>query len=72
MATLTGKTIGNTTGLEITLVQARSTGAATVQLSDDTVVKVVEGAGRIMAGDYVLADGSHVTAEQITVLYDIT
>lgn len=72
MATLTGKTIGDTTGLEITLVQARSAGAATVQLSDDTVVKVVEGAGRIEVGDYVLADDSHSTAEQIAVLYDIS
>lgn len=72
MATLTGKTITSTTGKMIKKVQARSTGGATVELDDDTVVRVVEGAGKIMKGDYVLVDGSHRTIAEINIAYTIS
>lgn len=72
MATLTEKVITGTTGKEIINVQARSAGGATVELDDNTVVKVTEGAGRIMKGDYVLADGSHRTIAEINIAYTIS
>ena len=78
MATLTGKTIADTTGFRIKEVHSRSGNvsedgkAATVLLDGGGVQTVAEGSRRIEAGDYVVDGDTHYTAGEVALLFTIS
>ena len=75
MSTLTAKTITSRVGYEIKRVQHRGLGYATVELSNDEVLRVAEGSSKVMAGDYVVTIGAtriHYTIEEVGVSWVVT